>query len=547
MVNALHVYTGDDTGLVKKVRLTAGASALQRWGTQAAGGAVNCSCWGPTASGEEFIGAGLDTGAVRFWRTMDVSSSSLPAFQATEHAADAGAGVAALHTFGDAESSARAFACDHKGSVRVWTWEAASAASAASEAEAPLTTFETASAIGVGGVGGQMVAAFDGDGSRVAVGGRDRDLAVWDVETSSVAFKAKNVPHDNLDLAVPVWVSGLHFAPSDPKIVAMCTGYVQSRLRGEVRLYDVKSGQRRPTMRAIAPMMGNGGLSAAIATGCEEGLRCVCTTPDGRYVLVGSTGGSMARLDMRMGLKYNGAYKGAAGAIRQMAVHPTLPYVACASLDRHVRLYDLEGRGEAVEKVYLKQRLSSLLFSSEIPQMAFKSGEVREGGGEGDDGEDVATMLDALPAVGAEGASSGTREGEAAASFRVDPSFGGGEEEDDDDDDDDDSDGMGELDGTSGRSGGGGGGGSRSRKDEDEDEDEDEEAEGEGVVAAMLRAKKKQKEGGSGKKRKVTPAAAAAVAAAAAAASDDGEAAEAEGAKAKPKKKKKKTKVVAIS
>ena len=540
MVNALHVFTGDDTGLVKKVRLTAGPSALQRWGTQAAGGAVNCSCWGPTASREEFIGAGLDTGVVRFWRTVDVSTSALPAFQATEHAADAGAGVAALHTFGDAASSARAFACDRKGGVRVWTWEAASAAEVVSEAESPLASFDTASAIGVGGLGGPCVAAFDGDGSRVAVGGRDRDLAVWDVATSSVAFKAKNVPHDNLDLAVPVWVSGLHFAPSEPKVVAMCTGYVQSRLRGEVRLYDVKSGQRRPTMRAIAPMMGNCGLSAAIATGCEEGLRCVCTTPDGRYVLVGSNGGSMARLDMRMGLKYHGAYKGAAGAIRQMVVHPTLPYVACASLDRHVRLYDLEGRGEAIEKLYLKQRLSSLLFSAEVPTKAFKSGEVREGSGEGDE-EDVATMLDALPAVGGEGASSGTREGEAAAGFSVDPSFGG---EDEDDDNDDDSDGMDELDGTSRR---GGGDGSRSRSGrKEQDEEEVDEAEGEGVVAAMLRAKKQEQDTG-GKKRKATPISAAATAAAVA--SEDDEAPEAEGAggaEAKPKKKKK-NKVVIIS
>jgi hypothetical protein len=51
-------------------------------------------------------------------------------------------------------------------------------------------------------------------------------------------------------------------------------------------------------------------------------------------------------------------------------VHPTLPLVACASLDRHVRVYKLEGAGELVQKVYLKQRLAALLLSSDVPASA---------------------------------------------------------------------------------------------------------------------------------------------------------------------------------
>lgn len=44
----------------------------------------------------------------------------------------------------------------------------------------------------------------------VAVGGRNHGLQVWDVETGATTFKARNVPHDFLDMAVPVWLTGAH-------------------------------------------------------------------------------------------------------------------------------------------------------------------------------------------------------------------------------------------------------------------------------------------------------------------------------------------------
>ena len=91
----------------------------------------------------------------------------------------------------------------------------------------------------------------------------------------------------------------------------MCTGFVQHRLRGEVRLYDVRA-QRGPTTRAIAPVG-------------DEPLKCIAWTPDGRYIIAGTASGSMARLDTRKGLASIGAYKGAAGArsVASPSIHPT--------------------------------------------------------------------------------------------------------------------------------------------------------------------------------------------------------------------------------
>ncbi len=43
----------------------------------------------------------------------------------------------------------------------------------------------------------------------LACGGRENDLAVWDIEKQATVFSAKNVKHDKLNLRVPVWITGV--------------------------------------------------------------------------------------------------------------------------------------------------------------------------------------------------------------------------------------------------------------------------------------------------------------------------------------------------
>ena len=50
---------------------------------------------------------------------------------------------------------------------------------------------------------------------------------------------------DELELAVPVWVADARWLPGTPQTLVVGTGFVKERLRGEVRLYDVRA-QRRP-------------------------------------------------------------------------------------------------------------------------------------------------------------------------------------------------------------------------------------------------------------------------------------------------------------
>lgn len=41
------------------------------------------------------------------------------------------------------------------------------------------------------------------------MGGRENDLALYDIETEEPVFKARNVPNDWLQLRVPIWVTDM--------------------------------------------------------------------------------------------------------------------------------------------------------------------------------------------------------------------------------------------------------------------------------------------------------------------------------------------------
>jgi len=376
----MELFTGDDTGLMKRVDLVGLGSTghtARRWGTQEYGGGVGSVCFGPS---EEYIGMGLDTGAVKFWRADGADGE--PVLALTAHA-QARLGTSALHA-----TASRVIASDRHGGVRVWPWptEAVVAAEPA--------TFE---------MGGSTTAcAIEAAGTLIAGGGRDRDVAVWDIEQGAEAFKARNVPHDNLDLSVPVWVSAVKFLPQQKKRLVVTTGFVDQRLRGEVRLYDV-SAQRRPVARAIAPLG-------------DEALSAVECSLDGNSVFAGSVSGTIARLDVRMNLKVMGRFKGAAGTIRALSVHPSSPLLASASLDRHVRVYKLDGTAARdtppLCKIYLKQRLTALIFSSALPKKVAT------------DQDDVDAMLDELPDADAGQARDVTTEGEEADADESDEDHG---------------------------------------------------------------------------------------------------------------------------
>uniref|UniRef100_A0A8C2EXV3 WD repeat-containing protein 74 n=1 Tax=Cyprinus carpio TaxID=7962 RepID=A0A8C2EXV3_CYPCA len=176
---------------------------------------------------------------------------------------------------------------------------------------------------------------------RVATGGKENPLKVWDLERpDKPIFTAKNVAHDWLDMRVPVWVRDIGFIPDSDKIVT-CTGHHQ------VCVYDPSTPQRRPVLEA---RFGEYPLTA-LSLPASQGT-----------VVVGNTHGELAILDLRKGLVC-GCLKGLAGAVRGLQCHPSLPLVASCGLDRFLRVHSLEDRS-LQHKVYLKSRLNCVLLSS---------------------------------------------------------------------------------------------------------------------------------------------------------------------------------------
>jgi ribosome biogenesis protein NSA1 len=101
----------------------------------------------------------------------------------------------------------------------------------------------------------------------------------------------------------------------------------------------------------------------------EYPINALCVTPDETRVIIADTTGCMDVFDLRT-LKHMGKYIGPNGAIREIACHPTLPYVAGVGLDRFVHVFDMNSR-KYVHQIYAKQRLNTVLFCNDGVDAAF--------------------------------------------------------------------------------------------------------------------------------------------------------------------------------
>ena len=93
-------------------------------------------------------------------------------------------------------------------------------------------------------------------------------------------------------------------------------------------------------------------------------------------MIAGDTVGRVSRVDLRT-LRLNGVYKGNTGSIRDIAIHPSMNVVATVGLDRIMRVFDIETR-QQLHRVYLRQRLNCVLFSSEELVQCFAKEEESE-------------------------------------------------------------------------------------------------------------------------------------------------------------------------
>ncbi|KAJ2713614.1 Ribosome biogenesis protein nsa1 (NOP7-associated protein 1) [Coemansia spiralis] len=214
-----------------------------------------------------------------------------------------------------------------------------------------------------------------------AIGGREQELTVWDAETveagsadgyakprSAPLFKSKNVPNDNLDLRVPVWITDIQFLDdntSTPQL-AVSTGHRQ------IRIYDAKA-QPRP-VHSWTPS--------------KHPIYHILASHTRPELYFADNMGNLSHLDLRTG-KVIGGYKGIAGAVKSIALSEDGSKLAAAGLDRYLRVYEAGGMRRPLHRAYVKQRVSHIVWDWEQKDLAPDEIERREA-------EDIWSGMDRL-------------------------------------------------------------------------------------------------------------------------------------------------------
>ncbi|KAJ8704167.1 hypothetical protein PYW07_013461 [Mythimna separata] len=180
------------------------------------------------------------------------------------------------------------------------------------------------------------------DSTVFGTGGEENDLKIWRIGEAAPTFVAKNLAHDWLQLRRPVWVSDLVFLRGEGgRLAAVCSRH------GYVRLYDTRA-QRRPVVSVDFENMA---------------ATCITNSFDERQVLVGFGRGQLHQVDLRGG-KPDKGYKGAAGAIADIAVVSGTRLIVSVSLDRQLRVHSHASK-ELLYHQYLTSKLSCVLVQTE--------------------------------------------------------------------------------------------------------------------------------------------------------------------------------------
>jgi len=179
----------------------------------------------------------------------------------------------------------------------------------------------------------------------VGVAGKETELQLWDLnKMEEPVFRSKNVGLDMLCLRQPVWISDLGWSSASTVCVAT--------RHGQVRLYDTRTGKRRPVTEL---------------TWDKEDVANTALAPvtDTQQVIVGTNTGTMGLWDFRAGQGYRGLvrkYGGSVGAVRDIATQPGNPYFCAVGLDRFLRVWRIGAGGKKpTHKMYLKSRLNCVV------------------------------------------------------------------------------------------------------------------------------------------------------------------------------------------
>lgn len=179
----------------------------------------------------------------------------------------------------------------------------------------------------------------------IATGGQENPLKLFDLEKKVNFFTAKNVPHDWLQLRVPVSVADLCFLNNSELIVTVGKF-------GHIRMYDPKA-QKRPV------------INLEMKNEHDKALTTISPSTQDKQVVCGTGKGRMNLVDLRKSKGILNTYKGAVGAVTCVGVSKTDSCVISTSLDRYLYVHDLNSK-KLLKKVYLTSKLTGMVIRSEF-------------------------------------------------------------------------------------------------------------------------------------------------------------------------------------
>lgn len=204
------VWLGSETGILKGISLTR-KQAFNFCDTRqlSRDQEVRALCWGDPAESELLLG--LVDGTVRTFSTE--KGAFTDARRCGDPQDGCFAGLAAL-------GGSTLVSCTESGAVRVW----------AEDSREPVTQLEAGKAV-------CRMRQSPVDRNKVATGGKENGLKIWDLQRAEGAlFSAKNLRDDWLALRRPHWVRDMAFMPDSDKVVT-CTGYHQVGGAGSVKTF----------------------------------------------------------------------------------------------------------------------------------------------------------------------------------------------------------------------------------------------------------------------------------------------------------------------
>jgi ribosome biogenesis protein NSA1 len=177
----------------------------------------------------------------------------------------------------------------------------------------------------------------------VCFGGKENDVTIFDTETQQIVWKSKNVPRDNLNLRVPIWITALDSLKNDEQSVSNGVNLISGTAYKQLRIYDSRSSPRPIKSFDV----------------CDYPVTNVKSFGNRDYALVTDSVGSIYQYDLRTERKMF-SFKSSGGSIRGISVSDDESRFLCVGLDRFARWHSIEQR-ERYGNIFLKNRANCCL------------------------------------------------------------------------------------------------------------------------------------------------------------------------------------------